>query len=372
MKLLRFFTPGLVLFCITTQFSCEGSIQTESPDEFLVMAYYAGNETAIDEYDISGLTHIIFSFCRLEGNRMIIRDNRTETVRKLVSLKNDNPGLKVILALGGWGGCETCSEVFSSPEGRSEFAISVRELLEVYGADGIDLDWEYPAIPGYPGHPYSQDDKENFSLLVNKLREQLGDGYEIGFAAGGFKRFFDESVEWDEVMPVVDYVNIMTYDLVSGGSPVTGHHTPLYSTPEQFRSVDYAVAYLDSIGVDPSKIVIGAAFYGRAWGNVPVENNGLYQTASFKTAITYRDLPGWIKENNLRELWDETASAPYAFSEENGLFVTYDNPRSVSLKTRYAKEKGLAGIMFWQLGGDRPQNGLLHAIYEELECEKTH
>ncbi len=291
MKLLRFFTPGLVLFCIALLFSCESNIKTESPDNFVVMAYYAGNESAIDEYDISGLTHIIFSFCRLEGNRMIIRENRIETVRKLVSLKGDYPELKIILALGGWGGCETCSEVFSSPEGRSEFAYSVRELLGVYGADGIDMDWEYPAIPGFPGHPYMEEDKQNFTLVIENLRDVLGVDYEIGFAAGGFQRFFDESVEWDKVMPVVDYVNIMTYDLVSGGSPVTGHHTPLYSTPEQIRSVDYAVNYLDSIGVDPAKIVIGAAFYGRAWENVPDENNGLYQAASFKSALTYRELP---------------------------------------------------------------------------------
>ncbi|MFP4366778.1 MAG: glycoside hydrolase family 18 protein [Bacteroidales bacterium] len=359
--------PIILLFCFIAVLSCKRKTETESPDDFAVMAYYAGNETVIDDYDISRLTHIIFSFCRLEGNQMIIPKNRIETVMKLVSLKDDYPELKIILALGGWGGCETCSEVFSSPEGRSEFAYSVKELLRVYGADGVDMDWEYPAISGFPGHPYMEYDKRNFTLVIENLRDVLGVDYEIGFAGGGFKRFFDESVEWDKVMPVVDYVNIMTYDLVSGGSPVTGHHTPLYSTPEQIRSVNYAVNYLDSIGVDPAKIVIGAAFYGRAWENVPDKKNGLYQTANFKTAITYRDLPGWIGDNAMMEFWDETASAPYAYSEENGLFVTYDNPRSVELKIKYAKEKGLAGIMFWQLGGDRPQDGLLQAIYRELE-----
>ncbi len=366
MKTLRFFTPCLVLFCITILSSCESRIETENPDDFLVMAYYAGNETAIDEYDTGKLTHIIFSFCRLDGNRLSIPERRIETVKKLVSLKNDHPELKIILALGGWGGCETCSEVFSSPKGRSEFSLSVRELLEQNGADGIDLDWEYPAISGYPGHPYMPEDKQNFTLLVETLREVLDEDYEIGFAAGGFPRFFDNSVEWEKVMPIVDYVNIMTYDLVAGG-PRTGHHTPLYSTPEQTLSADFAVNYLDSLGVDKSKMVIGAAFYGRAWEDVPDSVNGRYQQARFLRAITYRELTGWIEENGMRELWDETAGAPYAFSAEKGLFVTYDNPRSVSLKTRYAMEKGLGGIMFWQLGGDKAENGLLQAIYGELE-----
>ena len=351
----------LLIFC-----HCEIGIKPESQPEFLVMAYYSGNETAIDRYDISGLTHIIFSFCYLDGNRMIIRENRVPVVEKLVSLKDENPGLRVLLAFGGWGGCETCSEVFSSPKGRSEFALSVKELLEQYGADGIDLDWEYPAISGYTGHPYMPEDKPNFTLLVETLREVLGDEYEIGFAAGGFPRFFDNSVEWDRVMPIVDYVNIMTYDLVAGG-PRTGHHTPLYSTPEQSLSAEFAVNYLDSIGVDRAKMVIGAAFYGRAWENVPDINNGLYQSADFLRTITYRDIANWIEENELIMDWDGIAHAPYAFSAVKGLFVTYDNPLSVRLKTSYAKNNGLAGIMFWQLGGDNPEGGLLHAIYEELE-----
>ena len=366
MKKIPLLTLSLLLICASPFFSCKNRAGTDNSEEFLVMAYYAGNEAGVGQFDVSGLTHIIFSFCYLEGNRMIIRENRVPVVGKLVSLKDENPGLRVLLALGGWGGCETCSEVFSSPKGRSEFAFSVKELLEEYGADGIDMDWEYPAISGYPGHPDMPEDKQNFTLLVETLREVLGDEYEIGFAAGGFPRFFDNSVEWDRVMPVVDYVNIMTYDLVAGG-PRTGHHTPLYSTPGQSLSVDYAVNYLDSLGVDRSKMVIGAAFYGRAWENVPDDNNGLYQSATFQRTIAYRDIADWIAENEMVMDWDEIAHAPYAFSAENGLFVTYDNPLSVRLKTSYAKYNGLAGIMFWQLGGDKPSGGLLEAIYRELD-----
>ena len=362
----------LVFLVSVTQLSCESMALPEGRETFLVMAYYSGNETAIDQYDVGGLTHIIFSFCHLDGNRIIIPENRIPVVKKLVSLKDDHPGLKIILALGGWGGCETCSEVFSSPEGRSEFAVSVREMLEEYNADGIDLDWEYPAISGYPGHRYVPGDKQNFTLLVKKLRELLGTDYEIGFAAGGFKKFFDESVEWKKVMPVVDYVNIMTYDLVSAGSVVagnviTGHHTPLYSINTNSYSVHFAVSYLDSIGVDPTKMVIGAAFYGRAFEGVPDINRGLSQPGRFKTAITYRNLDQWFEENNMKLYWDDEAAAPYAWSAEKGIFATFDNPRSVKLKTRFAIDNGLGGIMFWQLGGDKPDGGLLDAIYSELD-----
>ena len=55
---------------------------------------------------------------------------------------------------------------------------------------------------------------------------------------------------------MVDKINLMTYDLVNGNSAITGHHTPLYSTPEQMNSTDNAVRYLDLIGVPKSKIII--------------------------------------------------------------------------------------------------------------------
>jgi chitinase len=90
-------------------------------------------------------------------------------------------------------------------------------------------------------------------LLIQALRTTLGDKYEISFAAGGFTKFLTQSIEWNAIMPFVDRVNLMTYDLINGYSTVTGHHTPLYSTPEQIESTDHAVKYLDSIGVSKNK-----------------------------------------------------------------------------------------------------------------------
>ena len=36
----------------------------------------------------------------------------------------------------------------------------------------------------------------------------------------------------------------------------------------------------------------------------------------------------------------------------------------IQLKTEYAIENGLGGIMFWQLRSDAEKDGLLDAIYE--------
>lgn len=99
----------------------------------------------------------------------------------------------------------------------------------------------------------------------------------------------------------------MTYDLISGFDTVTGHHTPLYSTPKQLYSADNAVSYLTSIGVPPGKLVVGAAF------------------------------------------------------------ATFDNKESLQQKTKYALEKRLNGIMFWQLTHDTYRGGLLEAIHSVVK-----
>jgi len=99
------------------------------------------------------------------------------------------------ISLGGWGGCKTCSEAFPTRQGRSEFVASLKVLMKQFGADGIDMDWEYPAIEGYPGHPFAKVDKTNFTFLVQELRRTLGERAIISFAAGGFKEFMDQSIK---------------------------------------------------------------------------------------------------------------------------------------------------------------------------------
>lgn len=358
----RYLLPLLFLCACQTGRHTVGS-QHPAP---AVIAYYHGGAEDVDKFRADQLTHIIFSFLHLRGNELAVDDaGDSLTIRRLVALKQKNTGLKVLLSLGGWGGCETCSPVFATQQGRSDFAASVKRLLEAFGADGLDLDWEYPAIEGYPGHTYTLADKAHFTRLVQELRGVLGPAYEISFAAGGFKQFFDASVDWAAVMPLLDRVNVMTYDIVNGYSTQTGHHTPLYSTPQQTLSTDYGVRYLDSLGVPRSKIVIGAAFYARIWEQVPDVNHGLYQSGKFKSFVSYRNFDDTLSAKNGFVFYRDTvARAPYAYSAALQQFATFDDTHSVADKMRYVRHQKLGGLMFWQLGGDRYSGGLLQAIHD--------
>ena len=335
------------------------------PQTLKVIAYYSGSADKVSNYEVEKLTHIIYCFSHLKGNQLHIDNaNGAATIHQLVQLKKRNPSLKVLLSLGGWGGCKTCSEVFSSPQNRIEFSKSVKRLLKKYHADGIDLDWEYPAIEGFPGHAFKPSDKQNFTQLIKQLRHSLGQQYEISFAAGGIKPYMDSSIEWKEVMPLVNNVNLMSYDLVNGYSLVTGHHTPLYSTAQNMLSVDWGVTQLLNFGVPKEKIVIGAAFYGRVWENVPDSNNGLYQPGKFKKSESIQKIDDLLKADGYAYHWDTTAEAPYIYNASQKLFITYDNKKSIEKKTRYALDKGLGGIMFWQLGLDYYKDGLLETIID--------
>lgn len=339
-------------------------IFSQPSNKFTVTAYYFGSPEKVDSIAAEKLTHIIFSFCHLKGNTLQV-DNPKDaaTITNLVELKKKNPSLKVLLSLGGWGGCESCSDVFSTEKGRREFSQSVLQLNKFFKSDGIDLDWEYPAIEGYPGHKYVPADKQNFTALIKELRKTLGSSYEISFAAGGFQKFLDEAVAWKDIVDDVDRINLMTYDLVNGYSTVTGHHTPLYSTPDQKESTDNAVKYLTKIGIPADKLVIGAAFYGRMWENVPSSRNGLHQSGKFKRGMNYDTFGTELTaEKGFIAYWDDVAKAPYSYNAAQKLFITYDDKRSMELKTKYVADNKLNGIMFWELTNDVHSDGLLDAI----------
>jgi len=338
---------------------------TVDAQRLAVIGYYAGRNTAIDSFPTDKLTHIIFSFCHLKGNRLNVNNaNDTATIRHLVALKDKNPNLKVILSLGGWGGCKTCPDVFSTDSGRNDFAQSARELGDYFHTDGIDLDWEYPALENVPGYSYSPQDKDNFTAVVRLLRKTLPRKAEISFAAGGFTSYLQTSIDWKQVAPLVDYINLMSYDLVNGYSTITGHHTGLYSTPQQVESVDHAIHWLDSAGVPLRKVAIGMAFYARLFQGADSINNGLYRPCHFYRGVSWRDEATRLSaDSGYAYHWDPVAQARDKNNAKDQVFASFDDTMSIRLKTEYALRKKLGGVMFWQLTEDNFfSSGLLDVI----------
>jgi chitinase len=374
------------------------SCHRRQPDEkgVQVMAYYytRWNNFKPETLPLDKLTHIIFSFTEvIDGEMKFPEDTLGLMLKKLVKERKKYPKLKVMVACGGWAGSKGFSEMARTDENRKKFVESALKFIKEYDIDGIDIDWEYPGLPG-DNNPYLPEDKENFTKLMCELKTGMNticDYLVLTWASAGWEKAF-EFIELDKVMQCVNYVNVMSYDLAGGGDSYTSHHTNLglikmediQTTPAAAKmieegdstkpfSTEKIVNLLLDKGVNPAQIVIGSNFSGRAWQGVPPENNGLYQLNRGRARLraSYSAIRESMEDKNgFVRYWDPIAKAPYLYNDKDSLFITYDDTVSVRLKTKYVADLGLGGIMFWQLSADAPKDGLVDAIYAEKKRHK--
>jgi chitinase len=157
-----------------------------------------------------------------------ISEQNIEYIRNYKKIK---PDLKLLLSVGGWGH-GGFSPMASTFENRQKFADSALSAMETLNLDGIDIDWEYPCI-GWANIESSPDDKVNFTLMLNQLRETLNSRYKSPLLtiAVGAGKYFTDSTEMDKIAPILDYVSLMTYDMHFDNK--TGHHTNLYPSSHE-------------------------------------------------------------------------------------------------------------------------------------------
>lgn len=318
--------------------------------------------TVFTPEDLQALTHINLAFGLVKEGRLDI--GQLTNIGLCEKFRDWNPDIKIILSVGGWG-AGGFSTMAMTAEGRRTFARSCQEAVEKYGLDGIDIDWEYPCSD-QAGIDSDPRDRENFTLLLSELREVL-DPRSLSIAAGAGE-YFIEGTEMDKVAGLVDYVQIMTYDLRNGFTREAGHHAALRAgrgDHSGLNTVDM-VEMFHKAGVPMEKLVIGAAFYSRRWTGVKNENHGLLQPAEStgQGGPDYSDITEeFIRENGFTKYWDQEAGAAYLFNGSE--FISYESPEAIALKCRYVKEAGLLGLMYWEQGCDTTHE-LLGVIGKEL------
>ncbi|PWW87168.1 chitinase [Clostridium perfringens] len=326
-------------------------------------------------------------------------------------LKSENPNLKIGVSLGVWSKSGDFSTIAATPSIRAKFVENVMKFIKYTNMDFVDIDWEYPGDYREPdktdnindeGTPNaSAGDKENYILLLQDLKEalnkqgkELGKVYELSVALPAGVSKIEKGIDVDKLFNIVDFANIMTYDMAGAWSTTSGHQTALYTNPnapEEYKglSVDESVKYYISQGAEREKIVVGAAYYTRGWEQVSDKgtdpnNPGLFGEA----AVVNKDAdlsptPGALNEapmkngeggraggvwgynaldklkskyTGLKEYWDDSAKAPYLYNSETGAFFTYDNIRSIQEKAKYVKENNLGGIIGWMASQDATTN----------------
>jgi chitinase len=160
-------------------------------------------------------------------------------------------------------------------------------------------------------------------------------------------------------------VNLMAYDYYEPGDQgTTGNHAPLFTDPADPRGVsaDRSVREYEKAGVPAEKIVLGVPFYGHVWGGVLAINNGLFQPGKPVPNMYahYADITQMLSQGYIR-YWDKASSVPWLYSAPRQIFVSYEDPESLSLKCKYVLDQHLAGVMFWEYLAD-PSGTLLDTI----------
>jgi chitinase len=311
------------------------------------------------------LSHINYAFGRIDGNHAVLdRPPVADDLARLRALEKQNPQLAVMVSIGGWA-ADGFSDTALTDASRHTFARSVVALLKQYDLDGVDLDWEYPG-QGVAGIRYRDADKQNFTLLLKALREELDAGgaarvragkqhYLLTIAAAD-REYFD-FVEMDKLHVYLDWINEMAYDFFNSLTPTTGHHAALYRSDfagPTDRTGDAAVRQYLAAGVPAAKIVLGVPFYGRRFAGVAPQNNGLYQHyEQSKDFESYAQLvESFIDKHGFVRYWDAGARSPYLWNRASRSFITYEDPQSLALKRCYVRDMHLGGIMFWELSLD--------------------
>ncbi|MEM9856686.1 MAG: glycosyl hydrolase family 18 protein [Bacteroidota bacterium] len=77
-----------------------------------------------------------------------------------------------MISVSGWTWSGGFSDEVFTASSREKFANSAVAYLIRHNIDGIDLDWEYPGLPGN-GNAHRPEDRENFSTALKLLREKL-------------------------------------------------------------------------------------------------------------------------------------------------------------------------------------------------------
>ncbi|HEY0659904.1 MAG TPA: glycoside hydrolase family 18 protein [Lysobacter sp.] len=357
----------------------------------MIGAYFPGGTAA--RYPISGipadkLTHVFYAFATIEDGHCVSRGADSGAhFAALAELKRRHPHLRTLISIGGWnaGGF---SDAALTAWSRRRFVDSCMALFfdtHRGSFDGVDIDWEFPVYGGPLEIAARPQDRRNMTLLSREFRRQLralgqkrGQAFLLTAAlpAGRLQSAgpYDpaRSYELDKLAQVLDFINLMTYDMGTGFSAISSFNAPLNEVADdplgqpmrRWNNVAGAIDYYRGQGVPAHKLVLGVPFYGRGSRVSSDVNNGLYQpyTEAFDPG-TWRDIKNaLLTDPQWEQHWHPIAQSPWLFHRGERKFVSYEDPKSIAIRAQLAKDRGLLGVFMWELTGDDEQQSLLEAM----------
>ena len=252
----------------------------------------------LKEQDIKNLDVINIAFGLIERHRVVWDSCGNEEY--LPKIREINPDIKIVLSVGGWG-ADGFSQAARTEEGRALFAVSAVSLVETYGLDGIDIDWEFP----------QEEEWDSFSLLLVQLKQLLSSQPQpIALSVALYPQ---QNQMNTEAMQALDRIHLMAYDQFDH----QGFHSTLQTAQE-------AVEQFLQQGADARQLSLGIPAYGR-----PLDASAQW--------VFYKDIPQDISREN-----------PDLDGE-----IFFNSAATAAAKTQFACDSKLGGVMLYHLLCDR-------------------
>ncbi|KAN0105191.1 glycoside hydrolase family 18 protein [Russula decolorans] len=319
-----------------------------------------------------------------------------------------------ILSVGGWGGSQFFSSAVATDANRTAFANAILDVVKQYGLDGIEIDWEYPNNLGIGCNQVFPDDSANLLLFLQNLRS-MNESLVLS-AAVPLKPFLDENripmTNVSEFAGVLDYIEIMNYDVWRSISNSVGPNAPLNDScapaSSQNGSAVSAVQAWKNAEFPVYQMILGVPAYGHSFR--VKQSDALDASGDIKLFVPFNktDQPagdkwdgngtavdvdvcgnpnvvggvfdfwglidaGFLYSNGtpssasgIYSTFDECSQTPYVYNSTSEVMVSYDDVTSFAEKGKFIQELNLAGFAMWQTGGDY-NNLLVNSIRSALE-----
>ncbi|KAG1829140.1 glycoside hydrolase family 18 protein [Suillus variegatus] len=318
---------------------------------------------------VQDLTHILYAFADLrpDTGEVVLSDawadkdihypgdswndvgnNLYGNFKAIYKLKQQNRHLKVLLSIGGWTYSPKFHPIVVNPALRANFVRSAVRLLEDYGLDGLDVDYEYPSND-YQARGYTD--------LLRELRVGLDQHAQM---KGIYHRFLltiaapcgpdnYQKLHVREMDHYLDFWNMMAYDFSGSWDSVANHQANIYGGP---ISASQAIEWYSANGVPRSKMVLGIPLYGRSFMNTSGPGapfSGIGPGSWEQGVYDYRALP----LPGTYVFQDDKALASWSHDYQKQEMVSFDNEHVGHWKGDWIRREGLRGSMFWELSGDK-------------------
>jgi len=312
--------------------------------------YYYGDKTNTIPYNASTipyhqLTHIVHANISPAPQGDGTLGVPTTFLEPELIRRAHTAGVKVLVSVGGPP--YLFADINADDTLRATFAQNLANFVKTNHYDGLDFDYEVP---------FDQTEADNFTLLVQDLRDDLPAGEYLISAAVTSNPGSWGVYDFPGLIPLLDFFNVMTYDFHGPWTNHSGHNSPLYMSPldpgQEGSLKDSVDLYVFQFKVPPANINLGTAFYGYGF-----DVNGLWYSCGcpLTQSFTYTQIQQLFAAGGWMQQVDELASAPYATNPSTNHigFLTYDTPQSTQLKVDYALQgRGLGGVFMWELSQD--------------------